>query len=423
MSYLELAELTEDENLLKREVHRFAEEVIRPASIEISRMPSDKYQEEITKKDSSYWRVMREMKKLGYHRVTIPEEWGGEGLPARQVNILVEEIAWGSSGFAMALGVDLVPVLFAILSFDEYLRDNLVKPWLEDEDAKFQGCWGATEPDHGSDTILIHDVPPQDRQRVSPGQVTARKDGNEWVINGTKSYWISAGPVATHVGLHVNMDFAKGISGKTCIVPLDLPGVTKGKPILKIGQRECPQGELVFEDVRIPERYMTSGFEYTNEAEAHRMTGQFLSMTSTWMAATSVGLARAALEEALRYSKERVQAGRPICEHQLIKKKLYDMFIKVETARAYSRMISEHVEKGAFMNASPAHAIAAQVYCKQIAFEVAHEAMQIHGGYGTTEDYLIEKLFRDARVKLIEDGTVEVLSLLGAGFMITDYGI
>lgn len=423
MSYPELAELTEDENLLKREVHRFAEEVIRPASIEIDRMPSDKYQKNITKRGSPYWRVMREMKKLGYHRATIPEEWEGEDLPARQVHILVEELAWGSPGFAMALGVDITPVLFAILSFDEYLRDNLVKPWLEDKDAKFQGCWGITEPDHGSDTAMVHVMPPQDRQQVSPPQVTGRKDGNEWVINGPKSLWISAGPVATHVGLHFNLDFVKGISGKTCVVPLDLPGVTKGKPILKIGQRECPQGELVFEDVRIPENYMTSGFEFTTEAEARNFTGQFLSMTSTWMSTASVGLARAAFEEALKYSKERTQGGKPLCEHQLIKKKLYEMFIKIETARAYSRIISDHVEKGAFMNAYPAHAIASQVYCKQIAFEVAHEALQIHGGSGTTEDYLVEKLFRDARVKLIEDGTVEVLSLLGASFLITDYGI
>jgi len=425
MSYLELADLAEDEILLKQEVHRFAEEVIRPASIEIDRMPSDKYQEEITRRDSPYWRVMREMKKLGYHRAIIPEIFGGEGLSPREVHILVEEISWGSSGFSMALGVDFIPILFGILSFDDYIKKSLVQPWLEDKEAEFQGCWGATEPEHGSDLLVVSSMPPQDRQQVSAGQVTARKDGNEWVINGQKAYWISAAPVATHVGLHVNMDFAKGTLGGTCIVPLDLPGVTKGKPILKLGQRECPQGELVFEDTRILEGYMISAFETTSEAETSRIMGQFLSMTSCWMAACSTGLARAAFEEALKYSKERMQGGKPICEHQLIKKKLFDMFTKVETARAYSRRVMDHVlekllEKFTW-DASPRHALAAQVYCKQVAYEVADEAIQIHGGCGTTEDYLVQKLYRDARVKLIEDGTTEVLSLEGASNIVRDY--
>jgi len=425
MSYLELAALAEDEILLKQEAHRFAEDAIRPASIEIDRMPSDKYQKEITKKDSPYWRVMRKMKKLGYHRAIIPEAFGGKGLSARKVHILVEEISWGSSGFAMALGVDLIPIFFGILSFDDYIKENLVQPWLEDKEAKFQGCWGATEPEHGSDLLMVSSMPLEDRQRVSAGQVTARKDGNEWVINGPKAYWVSAAPVATHVGLHVNMDFAKGVLGGTCIVPLDLPGVSKGKPILKLGQRECPQGELVFEDVRIPERYMISTFEFATEAETSHIWGQFLSMTSCWMAACSTGLARAAFEEALKYSRERIQGGKPICEHQLIRKKLFDMFIKIETARAYSRKVMEHVwerllDKFAW-DASPRHALAAQVYCKQIAYEVADEAIEIHGGCGTTEDYLVQKLYRDARVKLIEDGTTEVLSLEGARDLVKNY--
>jgi len=425
MSYFELAALAEDEILLKQEVHRFAEEVIRPASIEIDHMPSDKYRKEITERDSPYWRVMRKIKKLGYHRAIIPEALGGEGLSPREVHILVEEISWGSSGFAMALGVDLVPIIFGILSFDDYIKENIVQPWLEDDDAKFQGCWGATEPEHGSDLLMASSMPPEDRQRVSAGQVTARKDGNEWVINGPKAYWVSAAPVATHVGLHVNMAFAKGVLGGTCIVPLNLPGVSKGKPILKLGQRECPQGELVFEDVRVPEKYMISAFEFATEEETSHIWGQFLSMTSCWMAASSTGLARAAFEEALKYSKERIQGGKPICEHQLIKKKLFDMFIKVETARAYSRKVIEHVwerllDKFAW-DASPRHALAAQVYCKQIAYEVADEAIQIHGGCGTTEDYLIQKLYRDARVKLIEDGTTEVLSLEGARDLVKNY--
>jgi alkylation response protein AidB-like acyl-CoA dehydrogenase len=145
------------------------------------------------------------------------------------------------------------------------------------------------------------------------------------------------------------------------------------------------------------------------------------------MAAIATGLARAAFEEALAYARAREQSGTPICEHQSVKAKLYDMFEKVETCRAYSRSVCEHVfdrNMSAFeFDASHRHALAAQVYCKRTAFEVAHEAVQIHGANGITRDYPVEKLFRDARVKLIEDGTCEVLGLESADGVIENYEI
>ncbi len=429
MGYAEIEEISEDETLLKEEVHRFAEEVIRPASIEIDRMPLNEYPEKVVKKDSPYWRVLKEWKKLGYHRGPVPEMFGGEGLPARMVHILVEEVAWGSSGFSIAFGVDLFPILFTAPTFDEYLNETFVKPWLEDDRAKYHGCWGVTEPEHGSDWLLGCDFVLEDdrpeRERITPGQVTAKKDGDEWIINGAKSSWISSAPVATHVALHVNLDLAKRSVGGGCVVPLDSPGVTKGKPIAKYGQKDCPQGELAFEDVRIPGVYMTLEPEALHPSTGLMSMDQILCVTSSWMAASSTGLARAAFEEALKYSKERIQGGRPICEHQLVRKKLFEMFVKVETARAYSRRIMEHVWRELFekftFKASYRHALAAQVYCKRIAYEVADDALQIFGGYGITDDFLIQKLYRDARVKLIEDGTVEVLSLEGAGDLIRNY--
>lgn len=418
MSYLELADLTEDERLLKQEVHKFAEEIVRPASIEIDQMPSDKYQKKVTKDNSPYWEVMRKMKKLGYHRAAIPEKFGGEGLSGKEMHILIEELAWGSSGFAMALGVDLIPVSWGIFSSNDYLMENLVKQWLEDRDAKYQGCLGSTEPEHGSDIVLSSSIPPEDREKIGTGQVTAKKDGDEWVINGQKSNWISAGPVATHVGLRVNLDFTKGEAWDGCIVPLDQEGVTRGKPIIKLGQRECPQGELIFDDVRISDKHMIPFKEMLIDTPLNE---HFRSVMGSWMAACSTGLARAAFEEALQYSKERIQGGKPLCEHQIIKKKLFEMFMKVETARSYSRRVFQHVwDRLTTFDASYRHALAAHVYCKQIAYEVADEAVQIHGGYGVTEDFLVEKLYRDARVKLIEDCTTEALSLSGADNLVKD---
>jgi alkylation response protein AidB-like acyl-CoA dehydrogenase len=423
MGYAEIEELSEDENLLKEEVHRFAEEVVRPASLEIDRMPSSEYPRRVVARDSPYWRVMRAWKRLGYHRGPVPQVFGGEGLPARMVHLMVEEVAWGSSGFAVAMGVDLLPVAFALLSLREDLREELVEPWLEDDQARYQGCWGVTEPEHGSDFVLAGSLPREEWGRVGEGQVRGRREGEGWVIGGSKAAWISCAPVATHVALHFNQDFVRG-TGQACVVPLDLPGVRKGPPILKLGQRDCPQGELVFEDVRIPERYVISPLEFTEE-EVSLVKGQLLSLTSSWMAASSVGLARAAFEEALRYCRERVQGGKPLVKHQLVRKKLFEMFTRVETARSYSRRVMEHVWRENFerftFRASYRHALAAQVYCKTVAYEVADAALQLFGAYGTTDEFLIQKLYRDARVKLIEDGTTEVLSLEGGGEVAEGY--
>ena len=425
MGYARIEELSKDEPLLKEEVHRFAEEVVRPASVEIDRMPLDEYPEQVIKPDSPYWRVLKLWKRLGYHRGPVPQVFGGEGLSAGMLHALVEEVAWGSSGFSIAFGVDLFPIVFTVPAFDDYINETFVKPWLEDDQAKYHGCWGVTEPEHGSDWILGCDFMLADRperELITPGQVTARREGDEWVINGAKSSWISAAPLATHVALHVNLDLAKRCLGSGCVVPLDLPGVTKGKPIRKYGQKDCPQGELVFDEARIPKRYMILEPEAFHPSTGLMSFDQILCMTSSWMSASSIGLARAAFEEALRYCKERVQGGRPLCEHQLVRKKLFDMFVKIETARAYSRQVIEHVWKELFerftFKASYKHALAAQVYSKRIAYEVADDALQLYGGYGITDDFLVQKLYRDARVKLIEDGTTEVLSLEGAGDLI-----
>jgi len=136
------------------------------------------------------------------------------------------------------------------------------------------------------------------------------------------------------------------------------------------------------------------------------------------MATAFTGLARAAFEEAYKYARERIQGGKPLIQHEAIKLTLYGMFEKVETSRAYARKIMRHVWermiKEQTYDASVPHALAAQVYCKRAAFEVAHEAVQIFGGYGLSKDFWVEKLFRDARAGMVEDGTLEVLSLVAA---------
>lgn len=423
-----------NDDALREETNRFATEILRPASIEIDRMPYDEYRA-ITEEDSIYWEVMGEIKSQGYHRDLIPTEFGGGDFTARQVHTLVEELAWGSTGFAVALGVHTLPVIFGVLTFDDNIEDEFIRPWMADEGTEFHGSWGLTEPQHGSETLQLSNLsssaePPSSEraENIPAPTVTSERDGDEWIINGAKAQWISSGPVATHCALQFDIDAAEPSIGRGALIDLRQSGISQGEPINKLGQRACPQGNITFEEVRVPDRnVMYSDPKMLDPETGLASMDQILCLTSSWMAAVSTGLARAAFEEALAYARERKQGGTPIAQHQSVKRDLYAMFEKVETSRAYSQRIMEHVwdhvmERFTF-EASLAHALTAQVYCKRTAFEVAHKALQIHGGNGITKEYLIEKLFRDARVKLIEDGTTEVLGLEAIDHVLENYRI
>lgn len=433
MSYLELDTEYEgdDIEMLRDEIHRFAKEEVRPAAVEMDRMERSEYLD-IPERGSVYWDVMKQIKELGLHRAMYPEEVGGDGISGKEFHVVMEELGWGSPGLAIAFGVDLLPGLFGVMAFDDELEEEFINPYLEDTEAEYQGCWGVTEPSHGSElvmgaSLLREGVSEQEKQSIGEPEITAEPDDDGWRINGVKSSWVSAAPMATHCALHTDMDPAGGSPGYAAVVPLDNDGVTRGPPIDKLGQRDCPQGELVFDDVWIPDSHMIMTPEMLHPETGYVPITQVLCITSTAMAAVSTGLARAAFEEALAYAREREQGGKRIAEHQSVKAKLYKMFEKVETSRTYSRRIAEHVHDSNVrefeFNASHRHALAAQVYCKRTAFEVAHEAMQIHGANGITKDYLVEKLFRDARVKLIEDGTTEVLGLESAEGVIENYEV
>jgi len=406
-------------SLLREETHRFAEGVVRPASKKLDQMsnPSD-----VIAKGSPYHDVLRQMKSLGYHRLFIDPEYGGLGLSAVESHIVLEELGWGSVGLTTAIGVDQLGAAMASMFAMGDVIDNFVKPFVGDTEAKYHGCWGVTEPECGSDYILACEESflPYVKE-LHHGEVKADKDGDGWVINGPKSGWISSAPAATHAGLHVTLPPHDSLAnGAFCIVPLRQKGVTLGKPIDKLGLRDDPQGDIVFDNVHIPDEYMLIRPPFYE-----LRVGQIICVTSCFMGAAFTGLARAAFEEALNYSRNRIQGGKPLCEHQLIKEKLYKMFEKVESSRYYTRKVMEHVWNRIYTertyDASPRHAVSAQIYGKRSAFEVATEALQIFGGYGLTKDFLIEKLFRDARAGLVEDGTIEVLGLSAAYNIVKEY--
>jgi alkylation response protein AidB-like acyl-CoA dehydrogenase len=408
--YLDLnKELTDEQRSVKEETHKFAAEVLRPASIELD----DLSPEEVIAEGSVLWEVLRKAYQQGYHSAGLPEQFGGVNLSPLSNHIHIEEMGWGSADFAISIGVTSFPFLFAARSGNPDLIQEFVVPFGQDREGKYIGCWAITEPQHGSDCLLIGAE--QFGEAKMAFDCTARLDGDEWVINGQKAAWVSNGTIATHACTFLTVDAAKGMAGGgVAIIPLDLPGVSRGKPLNKLGQRGLNQGEIFFDNVRLPKHYMMVqpvGYPFIVDA--------ILAMANAGMSAIFTGVARAAFEEALAYCRERAQGGKPICEHQLVQKQLFDMFIKVESARALSR--AAVIYNSATMPPATQYSIAAKVYCTQVAFEVSSDAVQLHGGYGLAKEFLVEKLFRDARASMVEDGTNEVLSLAGARKVIDSY--
>ncbi len=414
-TYLDLNKgLTDAEISSKEETHRFAEEVLRPASIELDKLADP---QQVIERSSVLWDVFKTAYQTGRHTQGLPEELGGVSLSPLANHIIAEEMGWGSGGLAIGLGVTGFPFTiahtFAALTGDKELMEEFVIPFSQDKEARYVGCWAITEPHHGSDAVFIGTE--QGDQMGLSYDLAARQDGDDWIINGQKSAWVSNGTIATHAITWLNMTSPGGTTGTgVAIVPLDLPGVSKGPPLNKIGQRDLNQGEIFFDDVRIPKRYMLI------QPEMYPAIAETVVATANGsMGCTFTGVARAAFEEALKYCKERVQGGRPICEHQAVQLKLFDMFTKVETARAISR--AALVYNSETQPPAAQYAIASKVYCTDVAFSVANDAVQLHGGYGLSKELLIEKLFRDARASMVEDGCNNVLSIAGAARVLASY--
>jgi alkylation response protein AidB-like acyl-CoA dehydrogenase len=314
--------------------------------------------------------------------------------------LVSEEMGWGDAGLAISLGVAGFHRMFAMMSG----RDALVERF-GPSNKKDIGCWAVTEPDHGSDSLTV-----TERHFADPrlkANCTARRDGDHFVVNGQKAAWVSNGTIATVATLFCTIDQSQGFKGGgVCLVPLNLPGVSRGKPLDKIGQRALNQGEIFFDNVRVPADYMIVGPEaYSFVVET------VLTMANAAMGAIFVGLGRAALEHAVAYAKERVQGGVPIIEHQSVKARLFKIFMQVEAARSLAWRVM------LYNSTNPPqvqYSIASKVFSTNTAFEAASGALQIYGGNGLSREYPIEKLMRDARASMIEDGCNDILSLVGA---------
>jgi alkylation response protein AidB-like acyl-CoA dehydrogenase len=315
--------------------------------------------------------------------------------------ILFEELGWGDAGLAISIGAGLIPAMISAILGNGFCRSIA-------QDAKL-GCWMITEPDHGSDTLdparmIFH---PQGEYGRPNCVVTIK--GDELIITGQKSAWVSNGTIGQVGILYAACDTGSGPdtkNGAVVIVPMETRGITRGKPLDKLGQRALNQGEIYFDNVRLSRAHLLAGPDQYQQA-----TYLVHTLANGLMSAIFTGCARSAYDLALSYAHERKAGGVPIIRHQSVAQRLFHMFRKVEAACALSRRVLHYNFQAPAMALQAA--MAAKVTATQTAFEVASEAVQMHGGNGLTRDYPVEKIMRDARASLIEDGCNEILAIKG----------
>lgn len=393
--------LSSEEQAVVDVLHRFAEQEMRPLGRELDRMTPDA----VIAPSSPLWPFFAKFRELGFSTDVLMSL--APAARARMMCLFYEELCWGDVGLAFSLGSATFPRYMARLFGNDFLAELAPETSV--------GCWGITEPDHGSDNLDPEGQVRDPRGVFGRPNCIATLKSDRIIINGQKSAWVSNGTIAEICVLFCACDSGAGPDsayGCVVVVPLDRRGVSKGKPLDKLGQRALNQGEIFFDQVEVPMEYLMAGPEYYQRAVYtihHEANGL--------VAAGLVGLARAAYELAHDYAHQRRQGGAPLIRHQQVAARLFHMYRKLEAARALARRVVEFNMTAEMPSLSAA--MAAKVGCTQAAYEIASDALQMFGGNGMTREYPLEKLFRDARAGLVEDGCNEMLAIKG-GYGLAD---
>ncbi len=398
------AQLTEEEQAIQDVAHRFARDVMRPIGEQLDMMTP----EEVIAPESPLWSFFQQLKDIGIIDLEMLATMDKEQ-KARMMPLIFEELGWGDSGLTISALATSFPAFAAYNTGDAELIERF---------GSLLGCWIGTQPDRGSDMIDIGMTESVLGHKHTKPNLQARTDGDELVINGQSSAWVSGAPIAQAALLNCPCDYdGKGIyqedgslNNVVALVPFDIAGVSKGKPLDKIGQRPLPQGEIYFDEVRIPIKYVIAG-----KGQAYPNFFGALTFGNMEMSATFTGVARAAFELALDYVHERKQGGGLLMEHQSVRLRVFDMWRKLESSRALSQRVFQYNygPNGPHLLAS----ITSKTFVTQNAFDIACEAMQLFGANGLTREYPVEKLMRDARASMVEDGENNVLGLKAGSWL------
>ena len=324
----------------------------------------------------------------GYTTLEVPEEYGGPGLSRVDVAALMEQMAWADAGFATTIsasGLGTKPVLIAGNDAQKrHVCDLLL-------DGGF-GAFALTEPGAGSDP--------------GAGTTTAVKDGDSYILNGRKCF-ITHGGVASFYCVTALTDKAAGAKGMSIfLIDRDTPGLSVGHEEDKMGIRLSNTTDVVLEDVRVPAENLLG-----KEGDGFKIAMKTLDQARAWMGVISTGLAQRAMDEAIAYTKERKQFGKPVLKFQAMQFKIADMAIKIEASRQMNAYALNLMDMG---RPYSREAAIAKCFASDAAMWCTTEAVQMFGGYGYSREYPVEKLMRDAKIFQIFEGTNEVQRIVTA---------
>jgi butyryl-CoA dehydrogenase len=340
--------------------------------------------------------AVKKLAELSLLGVAVPQEYGGAGLDNVCYAIGMEEISRGCASTGVIMSVNNSLYCDPVMKFGtEEQKKEFLTPFAHGEKL---GCFGLTEPQAGSD--------------AAAQQTVAVKKGDEYVINGSKN-WITNGPKADAIVLFTMTDKAKGNKGITAfIVPTNTPGFIRNPPDKKMGITAAHSCSMFFEDMRVPAKNLLG-----KEGEGFKIAMSTLDGGRIGIAAQAIGIARAAFEEAVRYSQERKSFGKPISEHQAIQFMLADMATEIDAARLLLYQAALLKDKGVRHSLESSMA---KLYASEMASRVANKALQVHGGMGYSKEMDAERHVRDARITEIYEGTSEIQRIVISSTLLKD---
>jgi len=376
-------ELDENQKMIRNMVREFAEKEIAPIASE-----SDQKSEYPTK-------TLEKMAKLGLLGITIPTQYGGAGLDTISYAIVIEEISRKCASTGVITSVHNSLVAWPIKTYGTEEQKKKYLPIL----AKGEkiGAFAGTEPNAGSDLGAM--------------QTSAKLEGDKYIINGDKTF-ITSGPKAGVIILFAVTDKNAGSKGISAfVVENNMKGFKVGSIFDKMGINANLVSELIFEDMEVPKENLLG-----KEGEGFKIALSTLDGGRIGIAAQAVGIAQAALDESIEYSKQRQQFGRTISKFQAIQWMIADMATRIEAARylVYNAAYAKDHQSGRFSK----EAAMAKLFASETAMDAVIKAVQIHGGYGYTKEYAVERLFRDAKITEIYEGTSEVQRMVIASSLL-----
>jgi len=375
-------DFTEEQKMLRTNAREYIEKEIMPVA--------DEYDRKGTLTREELIGFIKQLMPFGYYNTVDPEELGGAGLDHKTDAMLTEELARAWAGLCGAVRLANMGQMLLFCQSDEIKKKYLPRV----RAGEFIGCGGITEPNVGSDTRSI--------------ETTIIPDGDDWVINGTK-LWISNAQVSDAMMVIGATDKSKGPLGMTMVVAERETSPYEIRELHKVGLRAWPTAEVSFADLRVPKENAMAAPTGAEASTAYRSLMLAFEGTRTWLAAMSTGIAQAAIDAAISYARERKQFGRPIGAFQLVQEMIVDSLTETESARLLTYRSAHLLDKGERCRWQSSMA---KGFATEMAVRVTSKAMQIHGAMGVSDEYPVERYFRDAQTMLIPDGTAQIQKLV-----------